>query len=350
MLKFFSGKNKQPNTEIQNNNTVEEKINTGIFNKLKQSLFRSRHTFQDKLSNLFLGKKIIDAEILEKLKTILLSSDLGVATTEQIIQELTNKVKRDQLNSPETLLTELQQMLENILLPCTKALDLEQKPNDLPYVILMVGVNGAGKTTSIGKLAKKFTTMGKTVILAAGDTFRAAAIEQLQNWGERNKIPVIAQKHGADSASVIFDAYTSAKAKKIAVLIADTAGRLHTQNNLMQELQKINKVLKKHDPSAPHEVMLILDASLGQNGIAQAKKFKDEIGVSGITITKLDGTAKGGIIFSIAKQFAIPIRYIGIGEGIDDLKDFDAKSFVAALFTAEDNPAENSIEVQHANK
>jgi fused signal recognition particle receptor len=337
MLKFFTGRNKQPSTANVPNNTTAEEGKKSMFAKLKQGLFRTRHNFQEKIVNLFLGKKQIDAEILAKLETILLNADLGVAATGQIIQALTKEVKRNELNSPEKLLEELQSMLENILSPCAKPLELDNKQTNTPYVILMVGINGAGKTTSIGKLAKKFIDSGKTVMLAAGDTFRAAAIEQLQTWGERNNVPVISQKHGSDSASVIFDAYASAKAKKIDVLIADTAGRLHTQGNLMQELHKISKVLKKHDTTAPHEIMLILDASIGQNGLTQASKFKDEIGVSGITITKLDGTAKGGIIFSIAKQFSLPIRYIGIGEGIDDLKEFDAKSFVEALFTEEED-------------
>lgn len=277
------------------------------------------------IANLLLGKKTVGNELLETIETQLLLADVGIETTQQIINELTRT--GDRLVAP---LDKLKILLEKILEPCVKPLVIPE--NIKPYVILMVGVNGSGKTTTIGKLAKRLQQQGKKVMLAAGDTFRAAAIEQLQVWGERNNVPVIAQQAGADSASVIYDAMQAAQARDIDVLIADTAGRLHTQSHLMEELKKVNRVLGKLDETAPHEVMLILDAGIGQNALVQAKQFNAAVKVTGITLTKLDGTAKGGIIFAIAKNLGIPIRFIGIGEGIDDLRPFTAKEFVAALF------------------
>ena len=279
-----------------------------------------------------LGKKAIDAALLDEIETLLLTADVGVATTQTIITELTERVTRKQLTDVDALWQALQEHLENILQPCSIPLTVNTEKK--PYVILMVGVNGVGKTTTIGKMAKQFQSQSKKVMLAAGDTFRAAAVEQLQVWGERNQIAVIAQHQGADSASVIFDALNAAKARDIDVLIADTAGRLHTKDNLMQELQKVKRVLAKLDAEAPHEVMLVIDAGNGQNALYQAEQFHQAIQLTSVTLTKLDGTAKGGIIFAIADKLKLPIRFIGIGEGIDDLRSFNAHEFVSALFAA----------------
>jgi fused signal recognition particle receptor len=302
----------------------------GILGYLKNKLKRTRATLLSGISDLFLGKKAIDANLLEELETHLLLADIGVDATKQIIGDLTKQVQRKELNDSESLFKALKMQLVNLLQPCVKPLVITN--NIKPFVILMIGVNGSGKTTTIGKLAKKLQQEGKKVILAAGDTFRAAAIEQLQVWGERNNIPVIAQQHGADSAAVVFDAMQAAQARGFDVLIADTAGRLHTQENLMEELKKVKRILSKLDAAAPHEVMLILDAGIGQNALVQARQFKEAVDVSGITLTKLDGTAKGGIIFAMAKSLAIPIRFIGVGESIDDLRQFSAEEFVEALF------------------
>ena len=304
---------------------------TGIFVRFKRGLTKTRNELGAGIANLLLGKKEIDAELLDELETVLLLADIGMDTTNSILDSLKNELKRKQLANSETIYFHLQNYLKELLLKTSEELDINRDSHK-PFVILTIGVNGAGKTTTIGKLAKKYQLQGKKVMLAAGDTFRAAAVEQLQVWGERNKIPVIAQHTGADSASVIFDAFQAAKARGIDVLIADTAGRLHTQNNLMDELKKVKRVLEKIDPSAPHEVMLVLDASIGQNALNQAKQFNRAIGVTGITITKLDGSAKGGILFAIANDLGIPFRYIGIGEGIDDLRVFDAAQFVDAIF------------------
>jgi len=304
----------------------------GILSRLKDGLCRTRAVFSEGLATVFFGKKIIDGALLEELETFLLSADIGVESTEQIMKDLSARLGRRELSDPEGLALALKQDLNAVLMDCQVPLILSVKP----FVILMIGVNGAGKTTTIGKLAKKFQTQGKQVMLAAGDTFRAAAVEQLKVWGERHQIPVVAQQSGADSASVIFDAFQAAQAKNIDVLIADTAGRLHTQDTLMEELKKIVRVLRKLDPSAPHEIMLVLDAGIGQNGLAQAKKFHEALGVTGITLTKLDGTAKGGVIFNIAKTLKIPIRFIGIGEGSDDLRSFEAVTLVDALFAQDD--------------
>lgn len=265
------------------------------------------------------------------METLLISADLGVETAQTVLNKLAESLARKQLADGDAVYEALKSHLQSILSQNDKPLTLETSDHS-PFVILMVGVNGAGKTTTIGKLAKQFQRQGKKVMLAAGDTFRAAAVEQLHVWGERNDIPVIAQHTGADSASVIFDALQAAKARKMDILIADTAGRLHTQDNLMEELKKVKRVLQKLCPEAPHETMLILDASIGQNALVQARQFHEAIGLSGITMTKLDGTAKGGILFAIANELGIPFRYIGIGEGIEDLRPFDAAQFVGALF------------------
>ncbi len=299
-----------------------------VLTQLSQGLRRTRTYLTDGLAHLFLGKKEIDDELLEEIKTRLLMADVGVDATDQVITALTARVSRKQLTDPAALFSALKQELLDILAPC-QAEDFIF--TETPLVILMVGVNGAGKTTSIGKLAKYFQQAKKTVLLAAGDTFRAAAIEQLQVWGERNQINVIAQQTGSDSAAVIFDALQAAKARHMDVLIADTAGRLHSKENLMEELKKMKRVLTKLDEHAP-EVLLVIDATAGQNALAQARKFHEEMGVTGLILTKLDGTAKGGIIFAIAKELALPIRFIGIGEGIDDFKSFDPEEFVEALF------------------
>ena len=305
-------------------------MKSAFFDRLKTRLTRTRTGMFDGLANLFLGKKSIDDDILEELETRLLLADVGVEATGAIIRNLTEQVSRNQLADIEALMAALQQEMLSILTPCSQSLQVE---GHQPYVILVVGVNGVGKTTTIGKLAKRLQNQGKSVLLAAGDTFRAAAVEQLQIWGERNQVAVVAQHNGADSASVIFDAVQSAQARAIDVVIADTAGRLHTQSNLMEELKKIKRVMAKLDRSAPHEIMLVLDASIGQNALLQANQFHQAIELTGLTLTKLDGTAKGGVIFAIAQQLGIPIRFIGVGEQIDDLREFDADEFVSALLS-----------------
>ncbi|APC17087.1 signal recognition particle-docking protein FtsY [Pseudomonas frederiksbergensis] len=307
-----------------------EETKAGFFARLKQGLSKTSASIGEGMASLFLGKKLIDDELLEDIETRLLTADVGVEATSVIIQSLTQKVARKQLADADALYKSLQAELASMLKPVEQPLKITSQ--NKPFVILVVGVNGAGKTTTIGKLAKKLQLEGKKVMLAAGDTFRAAAVEQLQVWGERNKIPVIAQHTGADSASVIFDAVQAAKARGIDVLIADTAGRLHTKDNLMEELKKVRRVISKLDADAPHEVLLVLDAGTGQNAINQAKQFNQTVELTGLALTKLDGTAKGGVIFALAKQFGLPIRYIGVGEGIDDLRTFEAEPFVQALF------------------
>jgi fused signal recognition particle receptor len=307
-----------------------EETKAGFFARLKQGLSKTSASIGEGMASLFLGKKIIDDELLEDIETRLLTADVGVEATSVIIQRLTQKVARKELADADALYKSLQAELAAMLKPVEQPLKITSQ--NKPFVILVVGVNGAGKTTTIGKLAKKLQLEGKKVMLAAGDTFRAAAVEQLQVWGERNKIPVIAQHTGADSASVIFDAVQAAKARGIDVLIADTAGRLHTKDNLMEELKKVRRVIGKLDADAPHEVLLVLDAGTGQNAINQAKQFNQTVQLTGLALTKLDGTAKGGVIFALAKQFGLPIRYIGVGEGIDDLRTFEAEPFVQALF------------------
>lgn len=295
---------------------------------LKKRLVKSREKLGFGLSSLLLGKKSIDEDLLEELEILLITADIGINTTDKILESVRKNASRKTLKDTDALYDFLKKTLEKLLLEDNQ-LSIDRQET---FVILVVGVNGAGKTTTIGKLAKSFQNQGKSVMLAAGDTFRAAAVEQLKVWGQRNKIPVIAQDTGADAASVIFDAYQSAQAKNIDILIADTAGRLHTQDNLMQELAKIKRVITKQNDSAPHETMLIIDGSSGQNAINQAKAFNKAITLNGISITKLDGTAKGGVLFAIADELNLPIRYIGIGEGIDDLKPFNPKEFVKALF------------------
>lgn len=303
----------------------------GFFARFKKGLSKTRQQFGDSVGRLLLGKKEIDTSILEDLETLLLSADLGIETSQLILKQLIDALARKQLTDGNAVFQALKKRLEEILLPCEKPLKLET-PDKSPFVILTVGVNGAGKTTSIGKMAKQFQQQGKKVMLAAGDTFRAAAVEQLQVWGERNQIPVIAQHTGADSASVIYDALQAARARGIDILIADTAGRLHTQSNLMEELKKVKRVMQKLDPHAPHEVLLVLDAGIGQNALNQARQFHEAVGLTGIMMTKLDGTAKGGILFAIASELGIPFRYLGMGEGIDDLRPFNASQFVRAIF------------------
>ncbi|GLR07729.1 signal recognition particle-docking protein FtsY [Mixta theicola] len=304
----------------------------GFFARLKRSLVKTRQNLGSGFISLFRGKKI-DDELFEELEEQLLIADVGVDTTQRIITSLTQQANRKQLRDAEALYGLLKTDMAGILHKVEAPLDMTGKT---PFVILMVGVNGVGKTTTIGKLARQYQAEGKSVMLAAGDTFRAAAVEQLQVWGERNHIPVVAQHTGADSASVIFDAIQAAKARGVDVLIADTAGRLQNKAHLMEELKKITRVMKKLDENAPHEVMLTIDASTGQNAVSQTKLFHEAVGLTGITLTKLDGTAKGGVIFSVADQFGIPIRFIGVGEGIDDLRPFKAEDFIEALFARED--------------
>ncbi|GAA5218340.1 signal recognition particle-docking protein FtsY [Corallincola platygyrae] len=317
-----------PQPEVQ-----EKPKRESFFSRLKRGLMRTRTQIGSSFANLFLGKKI-DDELFEELETQLLMADVGVDTTMKIIDSLTEQADRKQLKDGEALLSLLKQEMATLLNEVDSPLGTDS--SDGPFVILMVGVNGVGKTTTIGKLAKQFQAQGKKVMLAAGDTFRAAAVEQLQVWGERNEIPVVAQHTGADSASVIFDALEAARARNVDVLIADTAGRLQNKAHLMEELKKIVRVMKKLDPNAPHEVMLTIDAGTGQNAISQAELFNEAVGLSGITLTKLDGTAKGGVIFAVANKLGIPIRYIGIGEGIEDLRTFNADEFVDALFSEEE--------------
>ena len=313
---------------------AEKQKNTlGFFARFAAGLKKTRLNIGSGLLSLFKGKKI-DDELFEELEEQLIVADIGVETTLRIIDNLTEHADRKQLKDAEVLYELLKKDLSDILHEVEKPLVIDETKK--PYVILMVGVNGVGKTTTIGKLAKKFQQEGKSVMLAAGDTFRAAAVEQLQVWGDRNDIPVIAQQTGADSASVLFDAMDAAQARGIDVLIADTAGRLQNKDHLMDELAKVVRIMRKKDPTAPHEIMLTIDAGTGQNAISQVKLFNQAVGLTGVTFTKLDGTAKGGIIFSIADQFKLPIRYIGVGEGIDDLREFNAKEFIDALFSKED--------------
>lgn len=327
---FSFGKSKQQPDEQVEEQAVEqpEERKAGLFSRLKSGLNRTRDVLNTDVRDLIASRKI-DDDLLEEIETQLLVSDLGVEATQAIIQELTQRTSRKELADSEALFAALQEEMQAILAPSSKPLVIPEDKQ--PFVILMVGINGAGKTTTIGKLAKRLQADGKSVMLAAGDTFRAAAVEQLQVWGERNDIPVIAQHSGADSASVIFDAVEAAKSRGMDVLIADTAGRLHTQANLMEELKKVKRVIGKLDETAPHEVLLVLDAGTGQNALSQAEQFHQAVDVTGIVLTKLDGTAKGGIIFAIAKKLGLPIRFIGVGESIDDLRVFDGDEFVLAL-------------------
>lgn len=301
-----------------------------FFQRMKQGLSRTRDSFSNGMATLLIGAKEIDDELLEEIETQMLVADIGADATRRIIDSLTERVARKELTHSHALYKSLQNELAELLAPQVAPLVIDTSKK--PFVILMVGVNGVGKTTTIGKLAKRFQREGKSVMLAAGDTFRAAATEQLVVWGERNNVPVVAQGANADSASVLFDALSSARAKNVDVLIADTAGRLHTKSNLMEELKKVVRVLQKIDPTAPHETMLVVDAGTGQNALSQVQEFHQAVGLSGLTITKLDGTAKGGVVFNIASRTKVPIRFIGVGEQIDDLRPFEAKDFVAALF------------------
>lgn len=301
-----------------------------FFSRMISGLSRTRGRLGEAIETLVHGEKTIDARFLEDIETLLLSADVGIEASDQIISRLKQQLDRKQLSAPSELLHALKAELQMILDPCEVPLHVNSSSK--PFVILVVGVNGVGKTTTIGKLAKRLQSQGEKVMLAAGDTFRAAAVEQLQVWGDHNELPVVAQETGADSASVIFDAYQSAKAKEVDVLIADTAGRLHTKDNLMKELEKIVRVLKKQDERLPDETLLVLDATTGQNALSQAESFHASTEVTGITLTKLDGTAKGGVIFAIAKQLGLPIRFVGVGEEVGDLRPFEAQKFVAALF------------------
>lgn len=309
---------------------MAESESTGLFGRLKKGLSKTSSALSEGLGNLLIGQREIDDEFLEDLENQLLVSDVGIEATSTIIDNLTGQVARKELLDTRALLKSLQKELADVLSPSEGQLQIDS--SNKPYVILVVGVNGAGKTTTIGKLAKRFQSEGKSVMLAAGDTFRAAAVEQLQIWGERNNVPVVAQHTGADSASVIFDAIQAGQSRGTDIVIADTAGRLHNKTNLMEELEKVVRVMKKLDDSAPHEVLLVLDAGTGQNALAQAIHFQQAVGVSGIALTKLDGTARGGIIFAVSKQLGLPIRFIGVGEQVDDLRPFIAKDFVEALF------------------
>jgi fused signal recognition particle receptor len=322
MFGFKSGNKKQDS---------EPKKSKGLLASLREKLTKTRSNLSSGLANILLGKKQIDDDLLEQLEDQLLLADIGLPTTQKITSSLTESLNRKQLKDGETVLSVLKQTMADVLRPSAIPLNIDTQHK--PYVILMVGINGAGKTTTAGKLAHKLKSEGHRVMLSAGDTFRAAAVEQLQAWGDRLDIPVIQQGQGADSASVIFDALQSAQARNIDVLIADTAGRLHTQSNLMEELEKIKRVLCKLDPTAPHETMLVLDAGTGQNAMVQAAQFKQSVGVTGVTLTKLDGTAKGGMIFSVAEQLKLPIRFIGVGETVDDLRQFDSDEFANALLS-----------------
>ena len=322
-----------PETQAVEESAATEK--KSFFGRLKASLSRTKANLGSGIVSLFRGKAI-DDDLYEELETQLLVADVGMDTTQKIIDRLVEGAKHSQLKDGDALYELLKQQLRSMLTAVQQPLPEVIANHDKaqgPFVILMVGVNGVGKTTTIGKLAKQFQQQGKKVMLAAGDTFRAAAVEQLQVWGERNNIPVIAQPTGSDSASVLYDALQSAKAKGTDILIADTAGRLQNKDNLMEELKKVVRVMKKLNPDAPHEVMLTVDAATGQNAISQAKLFREAVGLTGITLTKLDGTAKGGVIFAIADKFGIPIRYIGVGEGIDDLRGFNGDEFIDALFS-----------------
>ncbi|MFT6958505.1 MAG: fused signal recognition particle receptor [Halieaceae bacterium] len=325
-----------PVAGVETENALDTATEKRFFDRLRNGLGRTSDNLVQGMGNLFLGRKEIDADLLEELELQLLQADVGVEATVEIIDHLTQGVSRRELTSPEGLQNALKAELLALLEPCEQALQVKREG---PMVILMVGVNGVGKTTTIGKMAKRFQSQGLSVMLAAGDTFRAAAVEQLQVWGDLNDVPVVAQHTGADSASVIFDALQAAQARSIDVLIADTAGRLHNKDNLMEELKKVVRVLAKLDPAAPHEIMLVLDAGTGQNALAQASNFGAIVGVTGLSITKLDGTAKGGIIFAIARKLGLPIRFIGVGEGVDDLRPFQAGEFIDALFAREDSAA-----------
>ncbi len=318
--------------EMASEPVQQEPVNegNGFFSRMKSGLAKTRSSLVQGVTTLFIGKKEIDDELLEDLETQLLISDVGIEATRQIIDGLTQRVAYKELDDADALVDALKSELSKILEPADKPLVIDSSKK--PYVILVVGVNGVGKTTTIGKMARQFQMDGKKVMLAAGDTFRAAAVEQLQVWGERNDIPVIAQHTGADSASVLYDAFEAAKARQMDILIADTAGRLHNKDNLMEELKKVKRVLGKIDPESPHEVLLVIDAGTGQNALSQAHLFNEAVGLTGMALTKLDGTAKGGVTFALSREMELPIRFLGVGEQIEDLRPFKAKEFVDALF------------------
>jgi fused signal recognition particle receptor len=320
----------QPNTKLAEAPDSESETKVSFFKRLKDGLAKTRSQFSSGIADLVLGQKEIDDDTLEEVETLLLMADVGVDTTTQIIEELTDRAARRELKDTSALIEKLKSLLLDIIEPVQSPLNIDTSKQ--PYVILMVGVNGVGKTTTIGKIAHQLIADGKSVMLAAGDTFRAAAVEQLKTWGERNDIPVIAQHTGADSASVIFDAVERGKARNIDVIIADTAGRLHNKSNLMEELSKIKRVMGKIDNSAPHEVMLVVDAGTGQNALVQAVEFNKVVNLDSVSITKLDGTAKGGVVFALADKMKLPIRYIGVGESKQDLRTFNAKDYIDALF------------------
>jgi fused signal recognition particle receptor len=337
MAIFGLGKKNNPKPSETDNKTTKpivekkpEPEKKGFFKRLSSGLSKTRQQLTSGLTDSILGAKVINEDLIEEIETILLSSDIGVDVTESIIDDLTKRIGRRELHKGSLLLEQLQKLLVEILKPAEQPLIIDKTAR--PFTIMMIGINGSGKTTTIGKLTKQLKNENYSVMLAAGDTFRAAAIEQLQTWGERNDVAVVAQHSGADCAAVCFDALDSAKSKNMDVLIADTAGRLHTQSHLMEELKKVKRVMSKLDSAAPQEVLLVLDASIGQNALQQAKLFGEAIGVTGLCITKLDGTAKGGIVFAIVKELGLPIRFIGVGEGIDDLQPFSAQDFVDALF------------------
>lgn len=338
LSRWFGGKKtaepkKDTTLESGSLDSVEEADDRSLLSRMKSGLGKTREGFTTGLVNVLVGKKEIDEDIFEEIETQLIIADVGIDATRQIIDTLTGQVSRKELIDARALYKSLQKEMAGLLDGTEQALHIDADKS--PFVILMVGVNGVGKTTTIGKLAKRFQKQGKSVMLAAGDTFRAAAVEQLQVWGERNEIPVIAQHTGADSASVLYDALEAAKARGVDVLIADTAGRLQNKGHLMEELKKVQRVMQKLDATAPHETMLVLDAGTGQNAINQVEEFDKSVGLSGLTLTKLDGTAKGGIVFALAQRTKLPIRFIGVGEQIDDLRPFDAETFVEALFDEE---------------
>jgi fused signal recognition particle receptor len=304
---------------------------SSLFKRLSEKLAKTRDSFVYQLDTLFLGKKVIDAKLLDDLEELLITADLGIATTTELLDHARRKVKRNELSDPAMLKSVLKEKIRGFIIDSSRPAELVM-PESGPFVIMVIGVNGVGKTTTIGKIAHKFLSSGQTVMLVAADTFRAAAVAQLQIWGERNKIKVISHKEGADPSSVVYDALDIARSEKTDVVLVDTAGRLHTQSNLMEELKKIKRVMAKQLPGAPHEVMLVIDATTGQNGISQAKLFNEAVTVTGITLTKLDGTAKGGIVANICRDLKIPIRFIGIGERLEDLRDFDPDEFIEALF------------------
>lgn len=331
MLKKWFGRREADAPETPTEDAPPPAEKRSWFQRLRSGLTKTRSQFSEGVVRLFRGKKAMDAELRDELERLLLMSDFGVDTTERLLDGLAERLSRQALDQEDAILAALKAELLSLITPAEVPLPMDSLPHQ-PFVVLVIGVNGNGKTTTIGKLAHKYQQAGKRVVLAAGDTYRAAAVEQLTVWGERANVPVISQATGADSAAVVFDAFESAKARDLDVLIADTAGRLHTRDDLMSELEKVSRVLKKLDADAPHEVLLVLDAGTGQNALQQVKAFQAAMKVSGLVLTKLDGTAKGGIIFSIAQETQLPIRYIGIGEGVDDLRPFVAQEFVEALF------------------